>query len=169
MTIFNHTYGLTVSGINYCQRDQTSPLENIEFIFGFNESRKTHRLGTEVQIDKAKCKRLNLQYGDCITSASIGGSFVIQRILANTKKQLQFTAGDAQLTIHNWGIFRSGEACMNGIYGLTLNSSLIQLGFYFNPEVLPDGKNYLPSGINIEKPFNPPEYIKANVTVPNNT
>lgn len=100
-----------------------------------------------------------------MTTATIGGTYTVHRILMGTKNRLQFTAGNAATTVHHWDTYESNNACLTGVFGLTLNSSIISLGFYFNEEVKPDGQRYLPSGINIEKPFNPPDNVKVNVNL----
>lgn len=144
VTLFNHSYGLTVSGINYCQRAAGQPLENVELVFGYAVPELKQRLGSSVSLPASSCKRFKLPKGDCITGISIGGTFAVQRLLMNTLKGAQFIAGSANSAVFHWDTFVNKEACLTGVHGLALNSSIISLGLYFNPEVKPDGKVYAP-------------------------
>ena len=79
----------------------------------------------------------------------------MQRILLTTKKGMQYVIGYASAGIYHWDNFMQEKACLTGMFGLTYNSSVISVGFYFNSEVLPDGQMY--------NPYEKPKLNETNV------
>lgn len=144
VSFFNHSLGLTISGINYCQRDGYSPLENIELVFGFGRPQRRFKIGQHVAMHDSKCGTFKLPLGDCIATMTIGGTHSMQRLLMTTKQGFQYVIGRADAAIYHWDTFESNKSCLTGMFGVTYNTGVISVGFYFNPQVLPDGKLYLP-------------------------
>lgn len=44
--------------------------------------------------------------------------------------------------MQSWGSFSGNGACLTGLHGAAFNGEIISIGFYYNDEVLPDGRQY---------------------------
>lgn len=44
--------------------------------------------------------------------------------------------------MQSWGKFSGDGGCMTGLHGAVYNGEIIAIGFYYNDEVLPDGRQY---------------------------
>ena len=143
--IFDVSQGLTVSAIEYCRKiSDRGAFSKLNVTFGFDKTTRSIVVGgSSTPNQQYVCKKVTVEKNNCFTKVGAVGTESLQRLSLSTKQGASILAGFDFNDMRAWGSFGlENGPCMTGLHGASYGGNIIAIGFYFNSEVLPDGRLY---------------------------